>query len=62
MVSRALKEWRNKQPRGAIMKPTTFTKIEKSCEARGGSEESCKKQAGSVYWKTAKRKFNKKGG
>ena len=60
MVSRDLKEWRRKQPRGVIMKPKTFKSIVDKCEARGGSEESCKKQAGSAYWKTAKKKFGKK--
>lgn len=60
MVSRALKEWRSKQPSGAIMKPSTFSKIEQGCQARGGDVESCKRQAGSVYWKTAKKKFKER--
>jgi hypothetical protein len=49
--------WRRKQRRGAIMKPDTFKKIERSAEAKGLSAESAKKVAGKAYWNTAKAKF-----
>ena len=53
--SRALKEWRNKQKEGAIMKPSTFKEIEAKAKASGASNPE--KVAGAAYWKTADAKF-----
>lgn len=61
-VSKGLKKWRGKQKRGAIMKPSTFSKIEANAKGKGGkklSKESREKIAGAAYWKTAKAKFKK---
>lgn len=57
-TSKALREWRKDQPRGAIMKPETFKKIEKSA---GGGEKG-KRIAGKAYWQTALAKFKAKKG
>jgi hypothetical protein len=51
--------WRHKQKRGAIMKPETFSNIEKKAEASGMSKEVATKIAGKAYWNTAKKKYSK---
>jgi hypothetical protein len=48
--SKDLLKWRRKQPRGKIMKPSTFKAIEK----KSGS-----KVAGAAYWKQAEKKYKK---
>lgn len=55
-VSPGLKKWRKRQKPGAIMKPSTFKKIEKSAAAAGATDPA--KVAGAAYWKTAKAKYN----
>lgn len=50
-------EWRAKQKRGAIMKPSTFTKIE--AKAKAGGATNPQKVAGAAYWKTEKAKYAK---
>jgi len=57
--SKGLLEWRKKQSRGAIMKPSTFKKIEASAEDKGYRDP--KAVAGAAYWKTAESKFKKRG-
>jgi hypothetical protein len=59
-VSKAMKEWRNKQKRGGIMKPSTFAKI-KAKAARSGATNP-EAVAGAAYWRTAKAKFKRKHG
>ena len=56
-VSRGLKKWRREQPKGAIMKPSTFEKIKKAAAAEGATDPE--KVAGAAYWKTAKAKYRK---
>ena len=53
VTSKLLRAWRSKQPRGAIMKPSTF----KSIEEKSGGGEKGKRIAGAAYWATAKKKF-----
>jgi hypothetical protein len=48
--SKKLLDWRKKQKRGAIMKPSTFKAIEK----KSGS-----KVAGAAYWRAAEKKHKK---
>jgi len=60
MVSAGLKQWRRKQKRGAIMKPSTFAEIEAKSKAKGMSAKRAKKIAGKAYWRTAKAKYRKK--
>ena len=50
--SKKLLEWRSKQKRGAIMKPSTFSKI----ASKYGGEKG-KRIAGSAYWRAAEHKF-----
>lgn len=57
--SQMLLRWRKEQPRGAIMKPESFKKIEQGFEAGGLSKESAEKVAGRAYWDTAKFKHRK---
>lgn len=59
-VSKKVLSWRKKQKRGAIMKPSTFKKIEKEAKASGASDP--KAVAGKAYWKTVKSKYGKKKG
>jgi hypothetical protein len=59
-TSKKLKAWRKKQKRGAIMKPSTFSKIVSKSKKKGLSESRAKKIAGSAYWKTAKAKYKKR--
>ena len=56
-VSKHLLQWRKNQKRGAIMKPSTFARIERSASARGARDPE--KVAGAAYWKTAKAKYSK---
>ena len=56
-VSKALKTWRSRQSKGAIMKPSTFQKIVRSAVQKGA--RSPKKVAGFAYWQTARAKFRK---
>jgi hypothetical protein len=54
-TSEGLREWRAKQSRGAIMKPSTFEEIEKKAKAAGATDPE--KVAGAAYWKTARAKY-----
>lgn len=53
--SKALLGWRRRQPRGAIMEPSTFEGIKRSAAARGATDPEA--VAGKAYWQTARRKF-----
>lgn len=55
--SKSLLEWRSKQKRGAIMKPSTFADIKKKAETSGASDPE--KVAGAAYWRTAEAKHRK---
>ena len=55
--SKGLKEWRKKQPKGAIMKPSTFEEIVANAEKQGFSKARAKKIAGKAYWEQAERKY-----
>lgn len=59
MVTKVLKEWRSKQPKGAIMKPETFKKIERSAAKRGATNPSA--VAGKAYWNAAEKKYAGRG-
>lgn len=59
-MSEPLLAWRRKQPRGAIMQPAAFRKIEKTA-AQGGATDP-KAVAGAAYWRTARRKFRGRSG
>lgn len=61
-MSEALKDWRKKQPRGAIMKPETFSQIEAEEKAKGLPAGRAEKAAGAAYWQVAKSKFAKRKG
>jgi hypothetical protein len=50
--------WRHKQKRGAIMKPKTFSSIERKAESGGMSKDVAQKIAGRAYWNTAKKKYS----
>ena len=50
-------KWRNKQKRGAIMKPSTFERIKRSAAARGAPNPAA--VAGKAYWQTAHKKYEK---
>lgn len=54
-VSPKMKNWRNNQKKGAIMKPSTFKKIEKKAKESGATNPE--KVAGAAYWQTVKDKF-----
>ena len=54
-ISEDLLEWRRKQKRGAIMKPSTFEKIKRKAAAAG--YENPEAVAGAAYWRTAKAKY-----
>jgi hypothetical protein len=56
-ISKGLKEWRKEQSKGAIMKPSTFERIERRAAASGATDPE--KVAGAAYWKTAKAKYRK---
>jgi len=60
-MSGSLLEWRKKQRRGAIMKPSTFEKIKEKAASEGATNPAA--VAGKAYWATAKEKYKKsKGG
>lgn len=50
--------WRSRQKPGAIMKPSTFTGIEKKAAAAGATDPEA--VAGSAYWKAVGAKYAKK--
>lgn len=58
MESKRLLAWRKKQKRGAIMKPSTFKKIEAKARASGATNPEA--VAGRAYWNTANLKFRKR--
>jgi hypothetical protein len=45
-------QWKRQQPRGAIMKPKTFSKIESNAIKQGYTKEQAQKIAGRAYWNT----------
>lgn len=51
-------EWKRKQPRGAIMKPSTFAKIEKGAGKKYGKARA-EKIAGGTYQNVLKAKYEK---
>jgi hypothetical protein len=51
-----LLDWRSKQKRGAIMKPSTFDEIVAENEGKVGKERA-KKMAGAAYWNVAEAKY-----
>lgn len=51
-IPEGLLKWREKQKRGAIMKPSTFEHIKET--AKGTNPEAI---AGAAYWRTAKSKY-----
>ena len=53
--SRALLRWRSRQPRGAIVRPSTFRRIVASARRRGARNPTA--VAGKAYWRTARSKF-----
>ena len=57
-IGESVLKWRRKQKRGAIMKPSTFRRIESDATAKGA--ENPKKVAGAAYWKTVRSKFHKR--
>lgn len=57
-TTKKLRTWRKKKKRGAIMKPKTFSKIEKSAAKKYGKKRGAK-IAGRAYWNAAKSKFKK---
>lgn len=57
-IGKKVLKWREKQAPGAIMKPSTFSKIEKKAAASGATNPEA--VAGSAYWKTAMAKYHKK--
>ena len=55
--------WRSRQKTGAIMKPSTFEKIEEEEKKKGLSGERAEKAAGAAYWRAARKKYKQsKGG
>lgn len=52
-------QFKRTQPRGAIMQPGTFKKIEQSAAEKYGSKEAGQRVAGAAYKKTLKSKFKK---
>ena len=57
---KGLLEWRQKQPRGGIMRPSTFDDIMKKAEAGGLSRARAKKVAGKAYWESAESKYKER--
>ena len=51
-VSPALKKWRARKGKGAIMKPSTFERIKRSAAAKGYRNPAA--VAGRAYWNAAK--------
>ena len=56
-IARKMLQWREKQARGAIMKPSTFKDIEQKAAASGATDPAA--VAGAAYWNTAKAKYKK---
>lgn len=57
IVPQEILNWRKKQPKGAIMKPSTFSAIERSAEKKYGiGKKRATKVAGAAYWATVKAK------
>ena len=56
-TSAGLRKWRRKQKPGAIMKPSTFKKIESKAKKAGATNPEA--VAGSQYWKIARTKYRK---
>ncbi len=54
-TSVGLRKWREKQKSGAIMRPSTFKKIERKAAAAGADNPEA--VAGAAYWATAKAKY-----
>ena len=57
-TSAGLRRWRERQPRGRIMKPSTFKTIERKAAAKGYRDPEA--VAGKAYWVTAKAKYRKR--
>ncbi len=57
MVSKKTLKWREKQPRGAIMKPSTFNQIKEKAASKGAKNPEA--VAGKAYWNTVKSKYKK---
>jgi hypothetical protein len=55
-TSAGLREWREKQKPGAIMRPSTFEEIERKAKAAGADDP--KAVAGAAYWTTARAKYH----
>lgn len=51
-------EWRERQKRGAIMKPSTFEEIKRKAAARGATDPEA--VAGAAYWQTARAKYRER--
>jgi len=59
-ISSKLRKWRKKQPKGAIMKPSTFEKIVERCIRQYGyGRKRCERIAGRAYWETAEAKHRR---
>jgi hypothetical protein len=56
-IPKKVLRWREKQPRGAIMKPSTAEKIEASARKSGAKDPGA--VVGSVYWPRLMEKFHK---
>ena len=56
---RGMLAWRSRQKRGAIMKASTFKKIQRRGARRYGAKRG-KKIAGVAYWKTVRAKYRKR--
>jgi len=58
-ISKKIRQWRGKQRRGAIMRPSTFKKIQARGSRKYGTKRG-KKIAGAAYWRTVKAKYRKR--
>jgi len=56
-IPKKVRQWRRKQKKGAIMKPSTFAKIERGAARKGARNP--KKVAGKAYWRTVLAKARK---
>jgi len=52
--------WRSRQKRGAIMRPSTFRKIQRKAARKYGSKKRGTAAAGRAYWTTARAKYRKR--
>lgn len=57
-IPKKVLKWREKQKRGAIMKPSTFESIKEGAAKKYGSEERGKEAAGAAYYKTLMAKYH----